>query len=45
MIEWSIIARCKRAAFGLRGFESLSAHQNKTIEDYLKFKNFGQTNA
>jgi len=27
MVEWSNTTRCKRVAFGLRGFESLSAHQ------------------
>ena len=26
MAEWSIAADCKSADFGLRGFESLSAH-------------------
>ena len=29
MVEWSNTTRCKRVAFGLRGFESLSAHKMK----------------
>ena len=28
MAEWSIATDCKSVAFGLRGFESLSAHTN-----------------
>src|SRR3989344_3937688 len=30
MVEWSNTTRCKRVAFGLRGFESLSAHHKRT---------------
>ena len=32
MVEWSNTTRCKRVAFGLRGFESLSTHTMNNIE-------------
>lgn len=34
MVEWSNTTRCKRVAFGLRGFESLSAHKMLDLEKH-----------
>ena len=39
MVEWSNTTRCKRVAFGLRGFESLSTHKIKKTRFLLSFFN------
>lgn len=40
MAEWSIAPRCKRGDFGLRGFESLSAHKMKIYVSHSKELDF-----
>ena len=40
MVEWSITPRCRRGGFGLRGFESLSAHKMPNPKHVLGFVRF-----